>query len=256
MPSAVYFLSDAHLGAEAPAREAAKERSLTAFLDARTPGETVYLLGDLFDFWFDDGRPPEGRHETVLGALERATDRGVRLLFMGGNHDYWVRDGGRPGWFEKALGIEVLEDPHLAVHHDRKLVLTHGDALGGARGMYRVVRSVLHNRIAIAAFGLLPRRARHALARLASATSRGRHDEELTARSAELLRTEAKRVLERGDADAVIAGHVHRPELLELERGTYLNLGDWMVFRSYGVLRSGELALESAHEEGLKPIPR
>lgn len=256
MPRPVYFLSDAHLGAESPAREASKERSLVAFLDARAQGETVYLLGDIFDFWFDDGRHPQSRYDGVLRALGHATDRGVRLLFMGGNHDYWVRTGRRPGWFERALGIDVIADPHMAFHHDRRLLLTHGDALGGARGTYALVRGVLHSRLAIAAFGTLPRGVRHHFARLTSATSRKRHDEALTARAAERLRAEAEKVLARGDADAVIAGHVHRPELLRLTRGVYLNLGDWMGFRSYGVLRDGELALESVHGETFRPIPR
>ncbi len=255
MPLPVYFVSDAHLGGESPAREAAKERSFTGFIDARAPGETVYLLGDVFDFWFDDGRPP-GRHAAVLRALGRATDRGVRLLFMGGNHDYWVRTGRRPGWLERAVGIEVIEDPHVALHHGRRLLLTHGDALEGARGGYRLVRAVLRSRAAIAAFGLLPRSVQNGLARVTSATSRKRHDEELTRRAAEHLREEARRVLARGEVDAVIAGHVHRPELVRLERGEYLNLGDWMLFRSYGMLTGGGLALRSFHPEALSPDRR
>lgn len=240
----VYFLSDAHLGGEPPAREGPKERSLVAFIDARVPGETVYLLGDIFDFWFDDGRQPGPLHDVVLSALRRATDRGVRLLFMGGNHDYWVRTGRGPGWLERAIGIEVLEDPHVAVHHDRRLLLTHGDALGGAHGKYRYVRWVLRNRMTIAAFGILPRRLQHRLAALTSAMSRKRHGEQLVKHASTWLRDAAARILERGEVDAVVAGHIHRPELLRLERGIYLNLGDWMFYRSYGVLRDGELLIE------------
>jgi len=255
VPLPVYFLSDAHLGGESPAREGPKERSLIAFLDARAPGETVYLLGDIFDFWFDDGRPPDGRHAGVLRALGRCTDRGVRLLFMGGNHDYWVRTGRSPGWLERAIGIEVLDDPHLAEHHDRRLLLTHGDALGGARGSYRYLRAVLRNRGTIAAFGLLPRSVRYKLADLTSAMSRKRHGDELVVDAAAILREEAVRALASGDCDAVIAGHVHRPELLRLERGVYLNLGDWMLYRSYGALRDGELALETFEQGTLTPTP-
>jgi UDP-2,3-diacylglucosamine hydrolase len=255
VPLPVYFLSDAHLGGESPAREGPKERSLVAFLDARAPGETVYILGDLFDFWFDDGRPPAGRHAAVLRALGRATDRGVRLLFMGGNHDYWIRTGHGPGWIERAIGIEVIEDPHRAEHHGRKLLLTHGDALGGARGSYRISRAVLRNPLSIAAFGLLPRRAQDGLATLTSSMSRKRHGPELVEEVAARLREQATRVLAEGEVDAVIAGHVHRPEILRVEHGVYLNLGDWMLFRSYGVLRDGELALETFQDAALTPAP-
>ena len=255
MPLPVYFLSDAHLGGESPAREGPKERSLIAFLDARAPGETVYLLGDIFDFWFDDGRPPDGRHAGVLRALGRCTDRGVRLLFMGGNHDYWARTGRGPGWLERAIGIEILEDPHVAEHHGRRHLLTHGDALGGARGNYRYMRAILRNPGTIWAFGLLPRSVRFKLAELTSAASRKRHGEKLVVDAAAALRDEAARVLSGGGYDAVIAGHVHRPELVRLDRGAYLNLGDWMLYRSYGVLKGGELALETFGHGTLTPTP-
>jgi UDP-2,3-diacylglucosamine hydrolase len=251
----VYFLSDAHLGGESPPREGPKERSLIAFLDARVPGETVYLLGDIFDFWFDDGRPPGSRHAAVLSALGRATDRGVRLLFMGGNHDYWVRRGRGPGWLERVIGIEVLEDPHVAVHHDRRLFLSHGDALGGAHGKYRYVRWVLRNPVTIAAFGILPRRLQYRLAGLTSAMSRKRHGEELLELASTHLREAAARILSRGEVDIVVAGHIHRPELLRLERGIYLNLGDWMYYRSYGVLRDGEIAIETFRPESTQLDP-
>ena len=241
--STVTFLSDVHLGAHAPAVEAAKERDLIAFLDRLEPGSMLYLLGDVFDFWFDYAEPPR-RHGPVLRALQRARARDVAIAFMGGNHDFWVRAGRGPGWLERELGIRVLDDPFVARHDGLALLLTHGDALGGAEGRYRLVRAVLRNPAAIFAFRLLPARAGHWLADRTSATSRGRHEETALARYRDRLRAAAARELAKGEIDAVVAGHVHSPERSTHGRGLYLNLGDWTVHRTYGRLKDGVLSIE------------
>ena len=240
--SIVTFLSDVHLGAHAPAVEAAKERDLVTFLDRLEPGSSLYLLGDLFDFWFDYAEPPR-LHGPVLRALQRARGRDVEIAFMGGNHDYWVRAGRGPGWLERELGIRILDDPHVAHHDGLALLLTHGDALGGAQGGYRWIRAVLRHPLSIAAFRLLPARAGHWLADHTSATSRGRHTESDLARHRDRLRAAAARVLAEGEVDAVVAGHVHSPERSAQGRGVYLNLGDWPVHRTYGRLEEGRLSL-------------
>lgn len=241
--STVTFLSDVHLGAHAPAVEAAKERDLIALLDRLEPGSMLYLLGDVFDFWFDYAEPPR-RHGPVLRALQRARARDVAIAFMGGNHDYWVRAGRGPGWLERELGIRVLDDPFVARHDGLALLLTHGDALGGAQGGYRWVRAVLRNPAAIFAFRLLPPRVGHWLADRTSATSRDRHDDVDLARHRDRLRAEAARELAKGEIDAVVAGHVHSPERTAHGGGLYLNLGDWTVHRTYGRLKDGVLSIE------------
>ncbi|HET6362052.1 MAG TPA: UDP-2,3-diacylglucosamine diphosphatase [Gemmatimonadota bacterium] len=252
--SFVTFLSDVHLGAHAPAVEAAKERDLVALLDGLEASSTLYLLGDVFDFWFDYAKPPR-KHGQVLRALQRARSRAINIAFMGGNHDYWVRVGRGPGWLERELGIRVLEDPHLARHDGLALLLTHGDALGGARGGYRAMRAVLRNPVAIFAFRLLGPGVGHWLADRTSAASRGSHSEAALALYRDRLRATAARELSRADVDAVVAGHVHAPELSEHPGGVYLNLGDWTVHRTYGRLADGTLSLER-FKPSLQPRPR
>jgi len=241
--STVTFLSDVHLGAHPAAVEAAKELDLIELLDELPAGSTLYLLGDVFDFWFDYDEPPR-RHGPVLRALRRARDRDVAIAFMGGNHDFWVRAGRGPGWLERSLGLEVLDDPHLARHDGLSLLLTHGDALGGPRGVYRWVRAVLRHPTSIAAFRLLSPRVGHWLADRTSAESRDRHAEADLARHRDTLRAAAARELARVEVDAVVAGHVHSPERKELDGGVYLNLGDWTIHRTYGRLEDGRLSLE------------
>ncbi|MDX1660734.1 MAG: UDP-2,3-diacylglucosamine diphosphatase [Gemmatimonadota bacterium] len=245
MSSTVYFLSDVHVGAGDPATEAAKERDLVDFLRLPGNGDRLYLLGDVFDFWYDFDAPPPDRYTAVLRALRECTARGVAVAFMGGNHDWWARVGRGPGWLERAIGVEVIDDPHLVEHQGRRLLLTHGDALGGADGSYRFVRWVLHHPVAIRAFGLLPPRLAYRIADRTSGASRSRHHEEMLEAYRRRLREKARARLARGDLDAILAGHVHHPERTEVDHGVYLNLGDWVTHRTYARLRDGELALET-----------
>lgn len=244
MESPVYLLSDVHLGAGPPDVEAAKERDLVAFLGDREPGETVYLLGDVFDFWFDFRRGPLPEHEVVLRALGRAVDRGVAIAFMGGNHDRWLRRGRDPGWLERHLGIHVLDDPHVTERHGLALYLSHGDALGGATGAYRLVRAVLGHPLAIFGFSLLPRRLARRIAAIASRASRRSHDEEDRRRHRDLQRERAAEILAAEPVDAVVVGHTHLPERIETPHGVFLNLGDWITHRTFGRLANGRLTLE------------
>lgn len=241
---AVNFLSDVHLGAGPPELDRAKERDLVAFLAGLEPGESLYLLGDVFDFWFDFRGPPPARYKPLLGALGRAVRRGARISFMGGNHDYWARAGKGPGWLEREIGLTVIADPHLVEHQGLRLLLCHGDALGGVIGGYRIVRGVLHHPLTIRLFRLLPSRLGYAIADHTSRVSRDRHDDEATREHARRLRDVATRILAHEEVDAVVAGHVHIPERLETPHGVYLNLGDWILHRTYGRLVDGELTLE------------
>lgn len=224
--------------------EASKERDLIAFLDRIAPHDALYVLGDLFDFWFDFPSPPPVAYQPVLRALERATRRGVRIAIMGGNHDHWIRSRRQPGYLESVIGLEWIRDPHELEVQGLRILLTHGDALGGATGTYRIVRAVLHHRVAIRAFRSLGPRIGYRIARLISASSRSRHDEALQASHAELLRERAFGMLDSGPHQAIVAGHVHIPALERNAEGTYLNLGDWTLHRSYGRLDDQRFSLQ------------
>lgn len=259
MSSSIWFLSDVHLGAGPPAVEAAKERDLVDFLDGIPGGDRLYLLGDLFDFWFDFGGPPPLRYAPALRALQRAVGRGAGVAFMGGNHDHWARAGRGPGWLERALGLAVLEDPHRVTHQGVRLLLTHGDALGGTAGSYRWVRGFLHHPLPIAGFRLLPTRLGYRIADLTSRASRSRHHAEALERHRARLAGAARAALADPDVDAVVAGHVHHPERVETADGIYLNLGDWVAHRTYGRLADGALTLErfrprEAAPDGSRPV--
>jgi UDP-2,3-diacylglucosamine hydrolase len=242
--SVIYFLSDAHLGGDEASIESHKRQDLVAFIDHLRRGDRLYLLGDVFDFWFDFGAPPPADYAPVLAALEAATRRGAGIAFMGGNHDYWARTTGHPGYLETTVGLELIDDPHTLVVDGMRLLLCHGDALGGTRGTYRVVRAVLHHPAAIFGFRLLGPLVGRWLAARTSALSRRSHRPEAQVIYEDRLRAAARAALSSDQYDVVVAGHVHRPELLTTDDGIYLNLGDWIEHRTYGRLEDGKLTLE------------
>ena len=100
----VYFLSDVHLGAGPPELDGAKSRDVVTFLDRLGRGDILYLLGDVFDFWFDFHGEPPALYGPLLDALAAAVRRGARISFMGGNHDYWARAGHGPRRLEREIG--------------------------------------------------------------------------------------------------------------------------------------------------------
>ena len=240
-----YFLSDVHLGGDATSVEASKERDLIAFLGRIRNGDRLFLLGDVFDFWFDFGAPPPRAYEPVLRALAGVRATGAEIAFMGGNHDHWARTTERPGYFEREIGMTLLSDPHRLDVEGRRLLLTHGDALGGATGGYRVVRGLLHHPIAIRAFRAMGPGIGRRIARGTSALSRRRHDAARQLADADALRERALSTMRQEDIDIVIAGHVHSPEHLVTDTGQYVNLGDWIEHRTYAALDETGIRLET-----------
>jgi UDP-2,3-diacylglucosamine hydrolase len=244
MSASAYFVSDVHLGAGPTAVDAARERDFVTFIERLEGGDRLYLLGDIFDFWFDFGGSPPNRYGPILRAIGRATGRGVEVSFMGGNHDHWARTSGRPGYLERVLGVTLLEDPTRVEIEGSRLLLTHGDALGGAHGTYAIVRRVLRHRLPTIAFRLVPQRLGYWLGARISRTSRGQHAGEALEAHGARLRAAATRVIADEALDGVIAGHIHHPEQLELGAGRYINLGDWISHRTYAQLTDRDLSLK------------
>lgn len=118
-----YFASDIHLGAGGPAAARAVEKRFVAWLDeVSRDADAVFILGDLFDFWFEYKRVVPKGFVRVLGKLCELTDRGIRVVFMTGNHDMWVRD-----YFEAECGVEVYTSPRIMELADKRVFLAHGD---------------------------------------------------------------------------------------------------------------------------------
>ena len=123
MQKRIYFLSDFHLGAPDAASSLDRERTLVRFLDSiKSDAQEIFLVGDLFDFWFEYRLVVPKGHVRLLGKLAELSDLGIPLHFFMGNHDMWVKD-----YFQKELNMQVYDRPVLFERQGKKLIVGHGD---------------------------------------------------------------------------------------------------------------------------------
>ncbi len=240
MSSVIYFLSDAHLGAgPEPDERLKRERLAELFERIKADRAGLYILGDLFDFWFEYRTVVPAGHLETISLLRGLRDSGIRVTFIAGNHDYWA---GR--FFVDGLGIRVVKRRLELAIDGRRFLLAHGDGEGTGDWGYRfLLRPVLRCPVSIWLFSLLHPDAAIPFARWFSRASRtglGRP----AARDGGPLRAAAAELLGRG-FDGVVLGHCHAPELTAIAGGTYLNLGEFFSRFTYGVYRDGSLRLEN-----------
>jgi len=239
MPSgAAYFFCDAHLGADPPEQEAAREARLHHFLGS-LPGRasSVYIIGDLFDFWFEYRTAIPARHFRTLMALRALTEAGVPVTYLNGNHDFWLG-----AFLEREIGVRPCPGPLPLELDGRRIWLHHGDGLIGGDLGYRLLKRVLRHRASVALFQLLHPDLGIPLARRVSALSR-RAREEQGLEGDRLWREIAEPRFAEG-YDAVLIGHFHQLyERRENGRELFV-LGDWITRFSYAVLEGGRFRLE------------
>jgi UDP-2,3-diacylglucosamine hydrolase len=237
-----YFISDVHLGLGPRDAEKQKEDHLLAFLGAIRPAtDHLYILGDLFDFWFEYGTViPKGFHRT-LAKLQEFTDSGIPVEYLAGNHDFWMDD-----FFPMELGIRVHPDPFEIAIDGKRVYLHHGDGLAEKDVGYRLLKPVLRNRLAIRMYRWLHPDVGVRLARRSSRTSRAYtatkdygEQEAMAAFAAEKIRE---------GVDIVVMGHRHRPVQLEMGGGVYINLGDWIAHRTFAEMTHGTITLHTWDE--------
>ncbi len=234
-----YFISDVHLGLGTRDAEKRKEDRLLAFLRGILPATNrLFIVGDLFDFWFEYGTViPRGFHRT-LAALQEFTDRGIPVEYLAGNHDFWMDD-----FFPVELGITVHPDPFEAVVDGKRIYLHHGDGLAEKDLGYRLLKPVLRNRLAFRLYRWLHPDVGVRLARGSSRTSRS-YTSTRNFGEQEAMAAFAARKIREG-FDIVIMGHRHEPLQLQIDGGVYINLGDWIAHRTFAELKDGTIALRT-----------
>ena len=221
----VYFVADAHLGIEAAVVEQAKEQDLLEFL-AHLSGRAslLYLVGDIFDFWFEYARVRPTAHSAVVNALSELVGSGTAVRFLGGNHDYWTGSQ-----FEEMTGATVHRTPVSDTHFGRRTFVAHGDGLPPGDWGYKTLKAIIRSRPAIAAFSLIPPATGASIARWASGLSE--ITEEGIRAATPAMRGFLESKLVEG-YDVAVVGHIHRQMVWKSDRGTAVVVGDWMKHRS------------------------
>lgn len=231
----IYFASDNHLGA--PTKEASlpREKKFVAWLDEiKHDAAAIFLVGDLFDFWFEYKTVVPKGHIRVLGKLAEISDSGIPIYFFVGNHDLWMRD-----YFEKELSIPTFHQPKEFTFNDTRFFIGHGDGKGPGDTGYKRMKKIFTNPFFNWCFRWLHPDLGVRLAQHLSLKNKlisGVEDKTFLGEEKEWLAQYAKRKLEINHYDYFIFGHRHLPLKIQVsDTSTYINLGDWITHFTYGV---------------------
>jgi len=242
MKNKIYFASDFHLGS--PNYEASRKREtrILRWLSAiESDCAELFLMGDVFDFWFEYQLVIPKGFARLQGKLAAMTDAGIKVYFFKGNHDMWVND-----YFTKELGIEIVSDELIIERGGKRFFLHHGDGLGPGDTKYKLLRKIFRNPVCQWLFSLLPPRIGLGIANGWSRHSRaaGPTEELFEGLDREWLAIYAKEQLRKSHFDYFVFGHRHLPLDVELtQESKYINLGEWINYNSYAVFDGNELTL-------------
>ncbi|MCP9752853.1 UDP-2,3-diacylglucosamine diphosphatase [Ferruginibacter sp. HRS2-29] len=239
----IYFLSDFHLGAPNAADSLVREKMIVRFLDEiKKDAEVIFIVGDLFDFWFEYKHVVPKGYTRILGKLAELTDAGIPVHFFVGNHDMWMTD-----YFQKELNIPVYFEPKEFEFYGKKFLVGHGDGLGPGDHGYKFIKKVFRNPVCQWLFGILPPRIGIGLANYFSRKSRAKTvdvEEKFLGEDNEWLIIYSKEILQQKHFDFFIFGHRHLPIDFKLkDNSQYINLGDWIKFFTYAVFDGEKVSL-------------
>ena len=232
-----FFVSDVHLGLAGKQEEKQKEDHLLSFFTSILPStQQLFILGDLFDFWFEYRTViPKGFHRT-LAALQQFTDRNIPVHYLTGNHDFWMRD-----FFSEELGISIHREPFETRIDGKRVFLHHGDGLAQKDVGYRMIKPILRNKMSIWLYKWIHPDIGVPIAKGSSRSSRKHTGQKDFGEEDGMIRF-AEGKIEQG-VDVVVMGHRHKPASVNIGRGLYINLGDWISWKSYAVMNDGKMTL-------------
>ena len=240
----IYFLSDFHLGAPDHASSLAREKKLVSFLDKISQdAHQVFIVGDLFDFWFEYRHVVPKGFVRILGKIASLTDAGIPVFFFTGNHDMWMS-----GYFEKELNVPVYHEPRVFNFNGKSFFIGHGDGLGPGDHGYKMLKKIFRNPVCKFLFSILPPFIGIGLAGYLSRKSRsytGISEDVFLGEEKEWLIQYCNEMLKSTHHDYFIFGHRHLPIDFNLMNSSrYINLGDWINYDSYAVFDGTELSLK------------
>ena len=240
----IYFASDNHLGAPTTEASFPREKKFVAWLDEiKHDAAAIFLLGDLFDFWFEYKTVVPKGFTRTLGKLAEISDSGIPIHYFVGNHDLWMN-----GYFEEELNIPVYHKPEEFKFNDKTFFIGHGDGLGPGDKGYKRMKKVFTNPFFKWVFKWAHPDIGMRIAQYFSVKNKlisGDDDAKFLGEDQEWLAQYCKRKLEDKHRDYFVFGHRHLPLKIKLnEKSTYVNLGDWVQYYTYGVFDGEQMELK------------
>jgi UDP-2,3-diacylglucosamine hydrolase len=240
----IYFASDFHLGAPDYATSLEREKRIVKWLDEiKDDAEEIFLVGDLFDFWFEYKTVVPRGYVRILGKIAELTDSGIPVHLFTGNHDMWIFD-----YLPKEINIILHKEPIEREFGGKKFLIGHGDGLGPGDNGYKFLKKVFANKFCQWLFAIIHPDLGMKIANYWSHRSRifnEAHEEKFLGESKEWLVIYCKEVLQKKHYEYFIFGHRHLPLDIKLNEGSrYINLGEWFKSNSFAVFDGTDISLK------------
>ena len=249
----IFFISDVHLGLPDHAKSLERERKLVAWLDQIMPEtKTLYLLGDIFDFWYEYKEVVPKGYVRFLAKIAEFTDKGIPVYFFTGNHDVWAYN-----YFETEIGMQIIRKPKTVEISGKKFHLAHGDGLGPSDVGFKLLKWLFTNKAAQFMFSRVHPNFALWLGNSWSRKKRYADDvDKLKFVNAddEWLVSYAKDYLKTEKIDYFLFGHRHVAINLKIGDAQFINLGDWIHNFTYAVFDGTNLELKKVNGENFPLI--
>ncbi len=243
----IYFASDFHLGAPDRERSLIREKLVVHWLEeVRHDAAEIFLVGDIFDFWFEYKRAVPRGYTRLLGKISEITDSGIPVHVFTGNHDMWIFD-----YLPEECGVILHREPIERQWNDKLLMIGHGDGLGPGDHGYKFIKKIFASKVCQWLFARLHPNFGIWLAQSLSGYSRsttGDKDQKFLGEENEWLMIHCREVLQKKHYDFFVYGHRHLPIDLPLSPTShYINLGEWLTSQTYAVF-DGKTCLLKKYE--------
>ena len=226
----IYFASDFHLGSPNEKDSLIREKKICRWFDSiQDEAKEIFLVGDIFDFWFEYKRVIPKGFERFKGKIAELSDQGIKIHFFPGNHDLWTF-----GYLESELGLVVHKKPLIITINNKTFYITHGDGLGKRDLKYNFIKSIFSSQICQWMFSKIPSSLGIKIAHSWSKMSRKKGEKIDNTKLKDDLISHSKKILANTNINYFIYGHIHEPIEIELTpTSKYINLGDWITHFSY-----------------------
>jgi len=247
----IYFASDFHLGIPNYEESRQREKMIVKWLDRiKEDAQEIYLVGDLFDFWFEYKQTAPKGYIRFLAKIAEITDSGIPVHFFTGNHDMWMFD-----YLPKEIGICIHRNPILKEWNGKKFFIGHGDGLGPGDRFYKFLKFFFNSKFCQWLFARIHPNLGMGVGNLWSNKSRNSNiekGEQFLGDENEWLYRYSKDVLEKNHYDFFIFGHRHLVLDIDIKekKSRYINLGEWFTGNPHFASFDGEnLTLEPVKKE-------
>ncbi|MFT6816008.1 MAG: UDP-2,3-diacylglucosamine hydrolase [Sphingobacteriales bacterium] len=248
MGTTIYFASDFHLGSPNPEESRIREKKIVRWLDTCIHDmHSLYLMGDVFDFWFEYKKVVPKGYLRLFGKLAEIADASIPIHFFPGNHDMWMK-----GYLTDELNIQLHFNPVEIELMGKSFYLAHGDGLGPGDKNYKLLKKVFASPFCQWLYARLHPNLALGIADYWSSKSRASQGDVQTflGEDKEWLIQHSKEILETKHFDYFVYGHRHLPLTVPLnDKSTYINLGDWIRYFTFAKFDGQKLELIEFNEK-------